>query len=147
MRKKSKRSFLTFRLPSFKMVLVNWLLTVPLILVAGAWHDTGRRIISDDQSLDAKVERVGKRLEMSGNKNMAKDLHGKMNDEINMGNLLGHDWHLVEEQEREGECPGTREKVGNTEFMDMYRKFVRWRNNNIPSGGIIIFQGGDVIIF
>merc|ERR1719458_2230456 len=51
---------------------------------------------------------------MSDKTNMAghvNDLYGKMNNKINMGNLLGEDWHLVEVQEREGECPGTREKV------------------------------------
>ena len=118
MRKKSKRSFLTFRFPFFNMVLANRLFTFPLILAAGAWHDIGRGIISD-QSLDYKVEeRVGKRLDMSDKTDMeghANDLHGNMNADINMGNLLGEDWHLVEVQEREGECPGTREKVENTD--------------------------------
>ena len=114
MRKKSKRSFLTFRFPFFNMVLANRLFTFPLILAAGAWHDIGKELISDYM-----VERVGKRLDMSDKTDMAghaNDLYGKMNNEINMGNLLGEDWHLVEVQEREGECPGTREKVENTEL-------------------------------
>ena len=112
MRKKSKRSFLTFRFPFFNMVLVNCLFSFTLILAAGAWHDIGKELISDYM-----VERVGKRLDMS-DKNVAghaNDLYGKMNNEINMGNLLGEDWHLVEVQERESECPGTREKVENTD--------------------------------
>ena len=112
MRKKSKRSFLTFRFPFFNMVLVNCLFSFTLILATGAWHDIGRGMISD------QVERVGKRLDMSDKKNVAghvNDLYGKMNNKINMGNLLGEDWHLVEVQEREGECPGTREKVENTD--------------------------------
>ena len=112
--KKRKRSFLIFRFPSFNMVLVNCLFTFPLILAAGAWHDIGRGVISD-QGLEYKVER----LDMSDKTNMAghaNDLRGKMSNELNMGNLLGHDWHLVGEQERAGECPGTREKVENTEL-------------------------------
>jgi len=95
------------------MVLVNFLFSFTLILATGAWHDIGRELISDYM-----VERVGKRLDMS-DKNVAghaNDLYGKMNNDISMGNLLGEDWHLVEVQEREGECPGTREKVENTEL-------------------------------
>ena len=95
------------------MVLVNCLFSFTLILATGAWHDIGRQMISD------QVERVGKRLDMSDKTDMeghGNNLHGNMNDDINMGNLLGEDWHLVEVQEREGECPGTREKVENTEL-------------------------------
>ena len=104
------------------MVPVNWLFTFPLILAARAWHEIGRGMISD-QGHDYKVEKEGKRLDMSDMAEHASDLHGKISDEINMGNLLGHDWHLVEEEEREGECPGTREKVENTELGNVIEIF------------------------
>ena len=123
------------------MVPVNWLFTFSLILAAGAWHEIGRGIITD-QGLDSKDERVGKRLDMGDKRNMAghaNDLHGKMSNEINMGNLLGHDWHLVEEQEREGDCPGTREKVENTELGNVIENF-QGGEKKCPCRGMNIFN-------
>ena len=121
MRKRSKRSFLTFRSRFSDMVLVNWLFPFSLILAVGAWHDIGRRFISEqgfDDKTGGSEERVGKRLDTGDKTKMAgrmNDLHGNISKKINMGNFLGHDWYLVREQEREGQCPGTKEKVGNTE--------------------------------
>ena len=41
------------------------------------------------------------------------DLNGDISNQI-----LGNDWQLVEEREREGECQGTRDKVGNCRFWE-----------------------------
>ena len=62
------------------MVLVNWLFTFPLILAAGAWHEIGRGIITD-QGLDSKDERVGKRLDVGDKRNMAGHANDPDSDE------------------------------------------------------------------
>ena len=82
---------------------------------SGIWNDVGRTTISKqdlDEEADGPEERIGKRL-ATNNKANVNDLQGNTSDK---GNLLGDDWHVVGEEEREGKCPGTREKVDNCGF-------------------------------
>ena len=140
----SKSVFLTFQLPFSDMVLVDWLFTLALILAvgwnkttqglddnidnpveeqlrtgkkldiddkgSGSWNDIGR-MTKSKQDLDDEADgKMGKRL-ATNDKTNVNDLQGNMSD-----NLHGDDWHVVGEQEREGKCPGTREKVNNSTF-------------------------------
>ena len=78
-----------------------------------SWNDVGRTMISKqdlDDEADGPEERIRKRL-ATNDKTNVKDLQGNMSD-----NLLEDDWHVVGEEEREGKCPGTREKVDNCAF-------------------------------
>ena len=86
---------------------------------SGSKDDIGRTTISK-QDLDdvagGPEERMGKRL-ATNDKTNVNDLQGNVMSD----NLLGDDWHVVGEQEREGKCPGTREKVDNCAFAKRFR--------------------------
>ena len=132
----SKSVFLTFQIPFSDMALVNWLFPLALILAVGRIKATQGLDINVDNPVEEQL-RTGKKLDID-DKRSGNDISGTtiskqdLDDETDgpeerlatkddthvndlqknrSNNLLGDDWHVVGEEEREGECPGTREKV------------------------------------
>ena len=79
----------------------GFLLTLPVIGVYSSKHGPDE---NTEDSLSGNTVQAGMEGEMCQK--------GDMGSQLGLDGDLGFGWHLVGVQEREGKCPGTREKVG-----------------------------------
>ena len=96
------------------MFLVKWRLCT-FFLTLAVWGILTAHCLDDGSENRPRKE---KRLHLQNKIDSASggnvnDLNGDISNQI-----LGNDWQLVEEREREGECQGTREKVGKCRFWE-----------------------------
>ena len=100
-------SFVLNCLSSSVVMQIDWhwqfgfLLTLPVIGVYSSKHGPDE---NTEDSLSGNSVQAGMEGEMCQK--------GDMGNQLGLDGDLGFGWHLVGVEEREGKCPGTREKVG-----------------------------------